>query len=621
MATVSSLQERVDVAPMLTAADFANEDGAGKPPRRRAGAQDTGHRQSPKTIVRDKREGEAQFPAGFAMTSQGLTFSTDEDVRVLSGVFEVLAETRDRHNQEWGVLLRWRDRDGREHQFSVARSLLAGDAREVRQALLSGGLHISPVMKDRNLFSLFLSLVRIDRRARAVSRIGWQDDAFALPDRTIDAGGGELVVYQGAAALDHEFREAGTLEDWQAMARLAAGNARVAVAICAAFVGPLLAATGSEGGGLHLRGESSIGKTTCLLAGASVWGPPIPFMRQWRATQNGLEGVAELRNHSLLVLDEIAQLDPRDAGTVAYMLANGTGKSRASQTGEARAAKRWLVFFLSSGEVSLAEHARSDGRGRRSPAGQEVRILDIEADAGKGLGLFEDLHGFDSGDALARAIKDGAEQHHGVAGPAFVRALLGNLDTEAKLIKVGIDRFVADYLPENATAQVVRACRRFGLIAMAGECAVHLGVLPWAKGEAVAATAAIFASWVEARGGSGAAEDRAAIEQVAEFVVSHGNSRFQVISESDGSESAVIYNRAGWKRETADGETEYLFPVATWNEVCRGLTPKAVAALLIARGHLVPGADGKASTLITIPGIGRARFYVVKQSICGDVDA
>src|SRR5690606_4640071 len=183
------------------------------------------------------------------------------------------------------------------------------------------------------------------------------------------------------------------------------------------------AATGSEGGGLHMRGPSSIGKSTSLLAAASVWGAPT-FVRQWRATANGLEGVAEQANDCLLILDELAQLDPREAGSVAYLLANGTGKSRASQSGEARAAKRWLTFFLSSGEISLAEHARSDGRGRRSPAGQEVRILDIEADAGKGLGLFDTLHSHPNGDALARAIKDKAAQHYGIAGPEFVRRLV-----------------------------------------------------------------------------------------------------------------------------------------------------------------------------------------------------
>lgn len=561
-----------------------------------------------------------KFPAGFTMNAKGLFQEADDGPRQITGPFKVVAQTRDRFSQAWGVLLQWQDDDDERHQLAIARSQLAGDGREVRQALLHGGLYVSPFNKDRNALQTFLASVKIDRRARAVSRVGWQDGSFALPDRTIETGDGDMVVYQGVAALDHEFRSAGTLEGWQdGVAALSAGNSRLVVALCAGFVGPLLAATGSEGGGLHLRGQSSIGKSTALLAAASIWGPP-SFVRQWRATANGLEGVAEQSNDCLLILDELAQLDSREAGSVAYLLANGSGKSRAAQTGEARTAKRWLTFFLSSGEVSLAEHARSDGRGKRSPAGQEVRILDVEADAGKGLGLFDTLQGFPNGDALARAIKDAAAEHYGIAGPEFVRSLLGSADLEAARIKAGIDAFAQANLPCGATGQVARACRRFGLIAMAGELAIHQGVLPWERGAAVAAAKAVFANWLEVRGGAGALEDRAAIERVAEFISTHGNSRFQMIDGS--SDNTIVHNRAGFKRETGLGTMEYLIPSGTWrNEVCQGLNPKSVASLLVKDGHMVPDGKGKTSRSETLPGLGKTRCYVINQSIFGGEDA
>lgn len=563
-------------------------------------------------------EPQAKIPLGFTLNSKGLFLDTDDGARQLTGPFKVLAQTRDRYSQAWGLLIQWKDDDGEIHRLSIARSLLAGDGREVRQALLHGGLYVSPFTKDRNGLQTFLASVRIVRRARAVSRVGWQDGAFALPDRTIDDGSGDLVVYQGNGALEHEFRADGTLDGWkEGVAALAAGNSRLVVAISAAFVGPLLAAVGAEGGGLHFRGPSSIGKSTALNAAASVWGAP-SYVRQWRATANGLEAIAEQSNDCLLLLDELAQLDSREAGIAAYLLANGTGKARASQTGEARASKRWLTFFLSSGEISLAEHARSDGRGRRSPAGQEVRILDIEADAGKGLGLFDSLKGFTNGDELARKVKDNAACHYGHAGPEFVRRLLGDLENVSAGVRVGIDRFAASHLPANSTGQVSRACRRFGLIAIAGELATARGILPWKKGEAAAGALAVFESWLEARGGIGAAEDNTAIEQVAEFISTHGNSRFQPI---DGSDNTVIHNRAGFKRETGLGTIEYLIPAATWrNEVCRGLNAKSVAATLIEKGHLTPDCAGKASRTETLPGLGKTRCYVIDQSIFGGTD-
>ena len=564
-----------------------------------------------------------QLPFGFHMTAKGLYQDQDDPTKgplLLCGPMEIVAETRDLHSMAWGVLLRWNDHDNKPHQLAVARALLAGDGREVRQALLHGGLYVAPSPKARNALQTFLASVKIDRRARAVARVGWADGAFALPDRTISAGGSDLVVYQGAGAVDHDYRSGGTLADWQqGVALHGIGNSRIAIALCAGFVGPLLEAVGGEGGGIHLRGQSSIGKSTALLAAASIWGPPA-FVRQWRATANGLEGIAEQANETLLILDELAQLDAKEAGSIAYMLANGCGKSRASQTGDAMAARRWLTFFLSSGEISLAEHARSDGRGRRSAAGQEVRILDIEADAGMGLGLFDTLAGFTNGDTLARAIKGAAAENYGLAGPEFVQRLLKNVEVQAALIREGIDRFTGDCLPPNASGQVVRACQRFGLIAMAGEVATALDILPWQQGEATGAAKTIFAGWLTARGGSGAAEDETAIEQVAEFLTMHGTARFQPI---DGDGPAIIHNRAGFRRQDQLGKAEYLIPATIWKgEVCRGLNPKAVTKLLLERGHLVPDAAGnKASVVVNAPGMGKARFYIVRQSIFGGDDA
>ena len=566
----------------------------------------------------------AKFPPNYRMTAKGLTWEKPSDkdlpdIRLVAGPFDVLAMTRDANSESWGALLRWNDADGVLHKMAIGRSLLAGDGRDVRGALLSGGLYVAPGTTERNALNAFLLQVTIDRRACAVSRVGWANGSFALPDRTIGPDDNELVVYQGTAATTHDYRTAGTLEGWQSgVANLAAGNSRLALAICAGFVGPLLRITDGEGGGLHLRGPSSIGKSTALLAAASIWGAP-SFVRQWRATVNGLEGLAELTNETLLVLDELAQLDPKDAGTVAYMLANGSGKARAGQSGEARPARQWLTFFLSSGEVSLAEHARSYGAGRRNPAGQDVRILDIDADAGAGFGLFDTLHGHTNGDTLARAIKVDATANHGHAGPAFVKALLGRLDETAKFIRAGMTKFASDTVPHDASGQVHRACQRFGLLAMAGEVATYLEVLPWQQGEATRAGKAAFAGWLQVRGGAGAAEDRIAIEQVAEFLTMHGASRFQPIAADH---NPVVHNRAGFVRKDQSNRTEYMIPPIIWrNEVCKGLNAKSVSALLADRGHLLTDAKGKTSIPATAPGMGKTRFYIVRESIMGGADA
>jgi len=143
--------------------------------------------------------------------------------------------------------------------------------------------------------------------------------------------------------------------------------------------------------GFHLRGNFSIGKSTALLLAGSVWGGwgASGYCRNWRATSNGLEGVGRAHCDTLLCLDEMGQVDGREAGEIAYMLANGQGKSRGRKDSSSRTPAQWRLLFLSTGELSLADKMNEIGRKVR--VGQEVRLVDVPADAGSNLGLFENL--------------------------------------------------------------------------------------------------------------------------------------------------------------------------------------------------------------------------------------
>ena len=44
--------------------------------------------------------------------------------------------------------------------------------------------------------------------------------------------------------------------------------------------------------------------------------------------------------------------------------------------------------------------------GRRAMAGQSVRVIDLSADAGAGLGIFENLHGANQSADFADALKE-----------------------------------------------------------------------------------------------------------------------------------------------------------------------------------------------------------------------
>jgi putative DNA primase/helicase len=555
--------------------------------------------------------------------------------RWFCSTLEVVADTRTEEGREWGRLLRIVDRDRRVKEWAMPMELLAGDGVDYRRELLSLGLVLAPSKPARDALHEYISTARPGARARCVDRTGWHGKVFVTFDRTIGRNDdAERIAFQAGGTPDHAFRQQGTLAGWQqTVARYAAGNSRLALAISAAFAAPLLAPSSAESGGFHFRGASSTGKSTALVVAGSAWGGGGigGFLRSWRSTSNGTEGIAAKHCDALLCLDEIGQVAAHEAGQIAYMLANGVGKTRANRLGQARAAAEWRVLFLSSGEVSLAEKIAEDGPGRRVVAGQEVRIVDLPADAGAGMGTFETLHGFASADALARHLKEAASEHYGVAAPAFLDKVTKAFDDIAPMVRGYVDAFRTEHCPAGADGQVSRVAGRFGLVAAGGELATKLGILPWAAGEATSAAGRCFSDWIAARGGIGSAEEMRVIEHLRHFIVAHGSSRFQWVDLSAASprekaelsvhaENIRVPNCVGYRITERDGTVEYVIPPENWRQdVWAGLDSSFATHVLLKHRRLERGGDGKPQVKRRLPGTGNStRCYVVKADILAD---
>lgn len=490
----------------------------------------------------------------------------------------------------WGLLLHWKDHDDREHRYALPRAMLAGDGSEARRALLDGGMFIAPSAKARTQFNSFLLQVRSPNRARATQRVGWHGNSFVLPDDCFGADERNILLLQNATAHEHSFRQNGDLKSWQDnVARYAVGNSRLVVAISAAFAGPLIGPCSAEGGGLHFRGASSTGKSTALLAAGSVWGggEVTGFVRSWRATANGLEGVALGHSDTLLCLDELSQLAAKDAGEAAYMLGNGAGKSRSSRDGSARKAAKWRVLFLSSGEIGLADKVAEDGRGRRLAAGQQVRIVDIPADAGAGMGMFEELHGFESAEAFARHLRTATMQNYGVTSREYLARVVPNIEVLRKQVSELVRAFCEQFVPAGADGQVERVAQRFGLVAAGGEIAVRCGVVPWQRGDATLAAGRCFDDWLAVRGGIEPAEAREGVDQVRSFLLANGMARFIPAWDEDHDKRIQPRDVAGYRQKVGDGWDYFVTTTAWKEEVCRGLDARRVAAILEQKGMLV----------------------------------
>ena len=575
---------------------------------------------------------EKEFTASdFTMESTGLYCrieisdgkgGTTKKRRRVSDPFEVIGNLCDVAGGSYSLAVSWNDDRARTKRRVVPLALFGGYRNHVIvSSFLEAGLRIEPGMQDKFAAFLWIAHKRAPQMELA-TRTGWHNGQrlFILPNETIgDAS--SVVIYDPPADVTYHFGVAGTPGDWRAdVSEPCAGNSRLVFAMSLAFAAPLLSLVGAESIGVHLRGGSSKGKTTAQHVAGSVWGGGggHGFPRSWLSTLNGLEGIAAAHTDSLLVLDEMSQCDPRAVVNAVYLLMNGKGKNRAAIDGSARRGWSWTIALLSSGEVGLAEHSEKKTRG-----GAEVRLLDIEADAGAGLGLFEDLHGVTSSndrsaaEVFAMKLRSATQKSYGHAARVFLTRL-SELDSDSRveIIRQLQSESRNSLNLEGATPEVGRVASSLSLIAAAGELATLWGITGWPEGEANLQVKKCFDCWLENRGGKlSAHDDEQAIAIVRQFIEQFGDSRFVPVSGPKKSQD-VIRDRVGFRRTADDGGTEYLFLPETFKkEVIPGRNYKTVMKALISRGYA--RRDGRSLVLkTTVPGMeGQKRFYCVRSSI------
>jgi putative DNA primase/helicase len=286
--------------------------------------------------------------------------------------------------------------------------------------------------------------------------------------------------------------------------------------------------------------------------------------------------------------------------------------------------------------------------------GQIQRILDVPADAGKGFGVYENLHGFAGGAELSDALKENASQYYGSAGAAFVEALIGYRGKWSELglrLKEATDRLLSSCQLKGAQGQILRAAGHFGVIALAGELATKLGVTGWASGEAERAVTVCFKAWLSKRGRGRALEDELIKAQIRRFVQEQDacfpeitrkrKSTTESSSDTEREElehediepaetegelqdneskfimkdgNRLVLRKAGYSKISPDGKYWLVFPGFFRKELCKGFTVEKVEQVLFAAGWLKRDKAGKTCPRLYIPG-GNQRMYLLTPKV------
>ena len=452
----------------------------------------------------------------FLITPFGVDFlpsgiSADKTVKVCAPI-EVIARYRDKDGDGWGRVIRWLDDDKTPHYLRASEGDLATNYQEVFNALNNGGLTVYQFV-SRGAPSRVIDFIKSYPAEalplqRSTQSFGWFKDGevFVLPNAIIGDHRGEQVIFDGESTHAPKYSTKGTLKEWQEnVASVARYSARISFFICMAFAAPLLRLVNEQSGGFHLVGGSSLGKSSALRAMCSVFGSASSSgdageMATWRTTDNALEAVCQAHSDLPLICDELKQAEERKLANIIYMIGNEMGKRRMSgKTLTCKPTASWKLLLASSGEATIEELAKRVGL--TVDNGVNVRLANITVDKESGYGIFDVWPNGDPKEVTEKLRADTESRYYGTAGIEFLERLLASirengLEAFKENLTQGLSIIQAELMPKTETDEMVgRVCRRFALVALAGEVAIAYGVLPWEIGAAKASAKRCFDIW------------------------------------------------------------------------------------------------------------------------------
>nr|WP_114788091.1 DUF927 domain-containing protein [Lactiplantibacillus plantarum] len=184
----------------------------------------------------------------------------------------------------------------------------------------------------------------------------------------------------------------------------------------------------------HVAGQSSTGKTTMADLAVSVAGRPNTdrngLIRTWSTTQNALTITLNGNNGIPIVFDELSMVPFKDLTSMVYQIADGSEKSRATQSAGLKEQRLWSTAILSTGELKLTDKINGND-------GLLVRLLEIS-----------DVQ-FTKNAQQSEIIKNVVSHNYGHVLPKFVQGLQSkSRDELRKRYSISIEQ-VEKQLPES----------------------------------------------------------------------------------------------------------------------------------------------------------------------------
>jgi putative DNA primase/helicase len=401
--------------------------------------------------------------------------------------------------REFFAIVEFRDIYGKTRKISIPRSILR-KRKLLRDTLDTAGTYFA-LSEDVNIAALDNLTTKVNSAARwkYVSSIGWHGNgkAFVLPRKVIGNSSSPIKLKPPmlqSSKLPKKIRRRGTYDGWvKSVATPATFSSRMVFGICCSLSAPLLRIAKLNSFGVLMFSQAKAGKSTVLVASASVIGfRTEDDLPNFKTTAAAFGELPALFNDSLLPMNELSLMDGRanerheKFRDLSYGVAEGRGKTYSDFVSNKMPAREWRCVVLANGEESADQIAERAGEMRL--AGEAIRFVDLQATHKTRADVFDLQPCAKSTTLQQRAdwartqclkIRAGCFLNHGVVLPRFIKHVIRDREDIASKIKTLSSDFMSEVARPTDGTEVGHLASYFAHVYAAGIIGIRSKCLPW----------------------------------------------------------------------------------------------------------------------------------------------
>ena len=366
-----------------------------------------------------------------------------EDILIHDNDLYMLSRLRDPIEGPCYLIRHHTKREG-VHDF-VTSGVTLSSPEEFRKEMCKNDIFVRAKNAERLMAYMekwIKELQRTQDEIKVRTQFGWTENnqSFVVGDREITAVNVKPNP-PGARTSQYfpYFKKKGSLEDWKKIPEFynRPGFEPHQYMFGLSFGSPLMQfVPGMHGSTYNLTSaDTGYGKTTGQMGGASVWGDPSKVIVKGQDTHHSLFLRAEVYKNIVLYVDEMSNLEGKQASEFCYAVSNGEQRNRLSNTGQNVERYRgdiWNLLVGATGNTSITERAT---KYRATPKGELGRVINQEATL-----LLTGEEDTRLGHALAKLL----DENYGYAGEVYIQHIIANQKEVADMVAKTIEQLNID---------------------------------------------------------------------------------------------------------------------------------------------------------------------------------